>query len=45
MIVPSTPVMNEGPIGNGKDVDEGRCGSDLDDEATGTSKEIFVIAT
>lgn len=45
IMVPSTPVMNEGPIGNGKDVADGRCGSDLDEEATGMSKEIFVIAT
>ena len=45
MRFPSTPVIKEGPIGKGKDVAAGKCGSAFDDEATGVSKEIFVIAS
>ena len=45
MRFPSTPVIKEGPMGKGKDVAAGKCGSAFDDEATGVSKEIFVIAS
>ena len=38
-------MIKEGPIGKGKDVAAGKCGSAFDDEATGVSKEIFVIAS